>query len=156
MAVMTAISDFCEQADPLNGARKLKMHGHAMTILTSAELEAQDRFVSFLTSKNPAAPFPGPYLAEGPPTKTLLAKKFTQLRSILDLQGFDDSILNTGAVTSAGTVHATMHTRFGLPTAAYLAWVHTLLAHSLCLLSPATRSLVTVLVAVVAAYGFGQ
>ena len=90
------------------------MHDHAMSMLTSAELEAQDRFISFLTSKNPAAPFPGPYLAEGSPTKTLLAKKFTQLRSILDLQGFDDSILNTGALTLAGTVHATMHTRFGL------------------------------------------
>ena len=114
MAVMTAISDFCEQADPLNGARKKIMRDHAMAMLTSAELEAQDRFISFLTSKNPAAPFPGPYLAEGSPTKTLLAKKFTQLRSILDLQGFDDSILNTGAVTSSVIVHATMHTQFGL------------------------------------------
>jgi hypothetical protein len=114
MAVMTAISDFCEQADPLNGARKKIMRDHAMSMLTSAELEAQDRFISFLTSKNPAAPFPGPYLAEGSPTKTLLAKKFTQLRSILDLQGFDDSILNTGAVTLSGIVHATMHTQFGL------------------------------------------
>ena len=127
MAVMTAISDFCEQADPLNGSRKKIMHGHAMSMLTSAELEAQDRFVSFLTSKNPAAPFPGPYLAEGSPTKTLLAKKFTQLRSILDLQGFDDSILNTGAVTLSGTVHATMHTRLGLFNTACLAWVHTFL-----------------------------
>ena len=86
MAVMTAISDFCEQSDPLNGSRKKIMHDHAMSILTSAELEAQVRFVSFLTSKNPAASFPAPYLAEGSPTKTLLAKKFTQLRSILDLQ----------------------------------------------------------------------
>ena len=99
MAVLTAISDFCEQSDPLNGPRKKIMHDHAMSILTSAELEAQVRFMSFLSSKNPAAPFPAPYLADESPTKALLAKKFTQLRSILDLQGFDDSILNTGAPT---------------------------------------------------------
>ena len=112
MAVMTAISDFCEQSDPLNGSRKKIMHDHTMSILTSAELEAQARFVSFLTSKNPVAPFPAPYLAEGFPTKTLLAKKFTQLRSILDLQGFDDSILNTCALTFADIVRATMRTQF--------------------------------------------
>ena len=75
------------------------MHYHAMSILTSAELEAEVRFRAFLTSRNPVVPFPDPYLAEGSPIKTLLAKKFTQLRSILDIQGFDDSILNTGALT---------------------------------------------------------
>ena len=127
MAVMTAISDFCEQADPLNGSRKKIMHGHAMSILASVELEAQVRFVLFLTSKNPTVPLPAPYLAEGSPTKMLLAKKFTQLRSILDLQGFDDSILNTGALTLAGAVHATMHTRLSLFNTVCLAWVHTLL-----------------------------
>ena len=95
MSDMTAISNVCEQSDPLNGARKKIMHDHAMSILTSAELEAEVRFRAFLTSKNPAAPFPTPYLAEGSPIETLLAKKFTQLRSTLDLQGFDDSILNT-------------------------------------------------------------
>ena len=99
MSVMTAISTFCEQADPLNGARKKLMHDHALSTLTSAELEAEVRLKSFLASKNPAAPFPSPYLADGSPIKTLLAKKFTQLRSILDLQGFDDSILNTGELT---------------------------------------------------------
>ena len=146
---MTAISDFCEQADPLNGSRKKIMHGHAMSILTSAELEAQDRFISFLTSKNPAAPFPGPYLAEGSPTKTLLAKKFTQLRSILDLQGFDDSILNTGALTLAGAVHATMHTRCLFNTVCSSLGPH-LAVHTHCaFFSPATHSLVTVSVAVV-------
>ena len=86
MSVMTAIANFCEQSDPLNGTRKKIMHDHAVSILTSAELEAEVRFRAFLTSKNPAAPFPAPYLAEGSPIKTLLAKKFTQLRSILDLR----------------------------------------------------------------------
>ena len=86
MSDMTAISNVCEQSDPLNGARKKIMHDHAMSILTSAELEAEVRFRAFLTSKNSAMPFLAPYLAEGSPIKTLLAKKFTQLRSILDLR----------------------------------------------------------------------
>lgn len=112
MSVMTAICDLCEQADPLNGTRKKLMHDHALSILTSAELEAEARFKAFLTSKNPAAPFPSPYLAEGSPIKTLPAKKFTQLKSILDLQGFDDSILNTGELTRTSTVH--MHSQLCL------------------------------------------
>lgn len=103
---MTAISTFCEQADPLNGTRKKLMHDHAMSILTSAELEAEVKFKAFLPSNNPAAPFPSPYLAEGSSIKILLAKKFKLLKSILDLQGFDDSILNTGALTDTSTVHA--------------------------------------------------
>jgi hypothetical protein len=148
MAVMTAIADFCEQADPINGSRKKIMQGHAMSILTSAELEAQDRFISFLTSKNPAAPFPGPYLAVGSPTKTLLAKKFTQLRSILDLQGFDDSILNTGALTLAGAVPLNFPDLISASSLGPHLAVHTRCAF----FSPATHSLVTVSIAVVANY----
>jgi hypothetical protein len=43
------------------------------------------------------------------------------------LQGFDDSILNTGALTFADIVHATMHTQLSLFNTVCLTWVHTLL-----------------------------
>ena len=69
------------------------MHGHALSTLTSAELEAE---ITFKES----------YLADGSPIKTLLAKKLTQLRGTFDLQGFDDSILDTGELTRTSTVHA--------------------------------------------------
>ena len=84
---------FCEQADPLKGAKEGIMHGSALSTLISAELEDE---ITFKES----------YLADGSPIKTLLAKKITQLRSTLDLQGFVGSILGTGELTRTSTVHA--------------------------------------------------
>ena len=69
------------------------MRGHARAMLDAAELEAEERFRAFLGSKNPASPFPAPYLANESPIKTMLSKRTEQLESILSLQGFDDSIL---------------------------------------------------------------
>ena len=85
---------FCEQADPLiKGAKEGIMHGSALSTLISAELEDE---ITFKES----------YLADGSPIETLLAKKITQLRSTLDLQGFVGSILGTGELTRTSTVHA--------------------------------------------------
>jgi hypothetical protein len=96
MAIMQGICDFIEKADPLAGSRRDNMRAHAMNVLDMAESEAEANFVRFLASKNPAFPFPLPFVPLDSPAKHLLAKRSGQLDNILEFQGFDDSILGIG------------------------------------------------------------
>ena len=110
MAIMLGIKNFCERADPLSEKRSMKMREYATDMLDKAELEAEERFRAFLGSKNPAAVFPSPYLANESPVKTMLMKRTEQLDSILSLQGFDDSILQGDTAIHLTMLNHTRHT----------------------------------------------
>jgi hypothetical protein len=93
-SIMDAVGDFLEEGEALEGSSERMVHEHALSILDQAELAAQKRFMTFLTSTSPSFPFPAPFLAKDSLAKHLLNQRLTQMDTLIKMRGFNPTLFD--------------------------------------------------------------
>lgn len=100
-AVVDDFADFLEDGDSLEGSRLARLQGHALHFLVTAKKEAQVRFSSFITSRNPSFSHPSSFIEPGSKAIPLLQKRKEQLASLITLEGFCPEVLSSTSPVTA-------------------------------------------------------